>query len=726
MKYIDRKMILMKTFLVLLMVIVLIPESSPQVVYNFNGNNLIIDNGSVKRIINCSNDSVFSDGLFLEGRGKNYLRAGSPEFSFIMNDKSVNGYIGWKIISCEPITDANGGSGAVLKLKGYSIADGMEIELTYLSYPGLPVIRKRITFRNISSSDIKLEAIDVESINLNLDYVSTWVYHNYARMKHLGTYIGNWDDPVVVIHNTTLHSGLALGNESPGVLKRTAFHTTDRNIEIGLTHPGQDFPFRKWLKPGETWESPGTFIALYADNDDGYNVINSVVNDFVRKHLGSRIPSIKSKPLFVYNTWYPFRTFINDSLIREVAKAASECGIQEFIIDDGWQYNFDRKSSDKGWGRNYGDWLVDLNKFPGSLSSTFDYIRSLGMKPGLWISIGSATADSRVFKSHPDWFVINQKGKTGNLHTQSENSDFYTSCFGTEWFSYIKSVILNLVREHGLAYAKLDLSVVTSAYVNDPVVSGCYANDHPYHRDHEESFIVIYQNVLKLFDELHDEAPELFIDCTFETEGKLQLQDYAFVKHAEGNWLSNIEEPFPTGALRMRQLAWWRSPALPAGSLVIGNLPLDSKNFDFDLKSLIGTLPIVLGDPRKLPTEQRAEIKKWADWMVNMQKKYDYMSFRQDLPGFGEPAEGSWDGWARINTDTKKGGIIGVFRQRAKEKSRIVIVSGLNPEKKYCVLLAPEGKLIALLSGQQISEEGFRVNFINDYDGNVFEIKMIE
>ncbi len=154
----------------------------------------------------------------------------------------------------------------------------------------------------------------------------------------------------------------------------------------------------------------------------------------------------------------------------------------------------------------------------------------------------------------------------------SDNSDFYTSCFGTEWFSYIKSVILNLVKQHGLAYAKLDLSVVTSAYVNDPVISGCYASEHPYHRDHEESFIVIYQNVLKLFDELHVEAPELFIDCTFETAGKLQLQDYAFIRHAEGNWLSNIEEPFPTGALRMRQLAWWRSPALPAGSLVIGNL----------------------------------------------------------------------------------------------------------------------------------------------------------
>ena len=716
----------MKKILILFMIIGLIPDSMSQVVYQFNGNELTIDNGSVKRIINCTDNKLVTAGLFLAGVERNYLRSSSPEFQFLMNGVKVDGNAGWKVISCKPFQDANGGDGTQLNLKGEGIASGMELWISFLTYPGLPVIRKHIKFRNTSSSDIRLEAVDVESLNLNIDYVSAWVYHNYARMKHLGQYIGNWDDPVVVVHSTRLRAGIALGNEAPGVLKRTAFHTADRNVDIGLTHPGQDFPFRKWLKPGEEWEAPGTFLAIYSNTDDGYKVVNTVVNDFVRKHLGSRLSTIRTKPLFVYNTWYPFRTFVSDSLVREVAKAASECGIQEFIIDDGWQYNAGKKSSGKGWGGNYGDWLVDLNKFPGSLSSTFDYIKSLGMKPGLWISIGSATADSKVYKTHPEWFVRDASGNPGNNHTGSVNQDFFTSCLGTEWCGYIKSVILNLVKEHGLAYAKLDFSIVSSAYINDPAISGCYSTGHPYHRDHEESFIAIYQNALKLFDELHAEAPELFIDCTFETAGKLQLQDYAFVEHAEGNWLSNIEEPFPTGALRMRQLAWWRSPALPAGSLVIGNLPLDSKNLEFDLKSLIGTLPIVLGDPRKLTPGQRSDVKKWADWMVSMQDKYDYMSFRQDLQGFGEPQEGSWDGWSRINTDLKNGGIIGVFRQGAKEKSRTVFITSLDPGKKYQVLTAPEGKLVKLLSGAQLSSEGFSVGFLNDYDGSVFEIRSVK
>ena len=63
---------------------------------------------------------------------------------------------------------------------------------------------------------------------------------------------------------------------------------------------------------------------------------------------------------------------------------------------------------------------------------TFDYIRSLGMKPGLWISIGAATRDAKVFREHPEWFVENRNNKPGNLHFVADSSDFYTSCFGTD------------------------------------------------------------------------------------------------------------------------------------------------------------------------------------------------------------------------------------------------------------------------------------------------------
>jgi alpha-galactosidase len=102
------------------------------------------------------------------------------------------------------------------------------------------------------------------------------------------------------------------------------------------------------------------------------------------------------------------------------------------------------------------------------------------------------------------------------------------------------------------------------------------------------------------------------------------------------------------------------------------------------------------------------------------------MSFRQDIPGFGEPAEGSWDGWARINTDRKNGGIVGIFRQAARETSRTVSIKKLSPQKRYIILSAPDGKKITEMTGSQLDLQGFKVNLEKIFDGAIFEIRSIE
>ncbi|MCK4880098.1 MAG: alpha-galactosidase [Bacteroidales bacterium] len=681
-----------------------------------------LNNGAIVREIRFEKGAISSSGLYMTGNDRNYIRE-SGEFSFLVNNRLVNGSSGWDLEGTESIEDERSGSGIRITLSGTGDIEGLFVEINYLLYPGIPLVRKWLKISNRSEKDLKIEALNVEDLQTGFSHVHTVVLHNYARMKHIGSFTGNWDDPVVVLHHQSDRIGMAVGNEAPGIMKRTAFHTVNNNLEAGLTHPGQDFPFRKWLSPGGSWESPKTFICLYRDTDDAFAVVDGAVNDFVRKHMYPQIIRNEHKPVFVYNTWNPFRTFVSDSLVREVAMAAAECGVKEFIIDDGWQVNKGTKTSADAWGNNYGDWNVDEEKFPGGLKPTFDYIKSLGMKPGLWITIGAATGDAAVYKSHPEWFVINSSGAHGNIHGYGD--DFYTSCFGTGWVDYIKDVIVRMSQQYGLAYTKLDFAIATSAYVNDPQISGCYATDHPFHRDHQESFIAIYQRVLELFDRLHKECPDLFIDCTFETAGKLQLMDYAIANHADGNWLSNFEESVPTGPLRIRQMAWWRSPAVPASSLVIGNTPMDDPEFEFALKSLIGTLPIVLGDPRKIPVEERARIKLWSGWMQEMQERYDYMSYRRDLPGFGEPMEGSWDGWMRINNDTHDGGIVGVFRQGALEEHRQLFVKGLDPGREYDVKLAPEGAQVYRSTGQQLMNEGFPVEITKPYDGKIFEIKPV-
>ncbi len=631
------------------------------------------------------------------------------EFSFLLNGEKVTGKTGWAI------TDVNETKlGEItthqIVLKGISgLNNTLELTLTYQIYPDLPIIRKKIDFKNTGPEELKIESLDVESLNVPWGTTHNVVYHNYGRYKHIGPFLGNWDDPLVIVHDANLHTGIVIGNEAPGVLKRTSACLDGRTLNAGLTHAGRDYAFRKWLKQDETWESTWVFTGLFWD-ENPRKIVDGPVNDFVRKYMGIRLAEIPVKPTFVYNTWKPFRREVNEKLIKELADAAAACGVEEFIIDDGWQVGF-------------GDWEIDYTKFPNGLKPVFEYIKSKGMKPGLWLSMGAASTTSKVFKEHPEWFAKYSDGKFVNLH--NAGADRFSACFTTGWKDYIKDKILTLVKEHGLEYVKLDFAVVASAYRYDSDVSGCFAENHP-HKDREESYLEIYRSAWKMYDELHAGAPHLFIDCTFETMGELQMIDFDMCKHAEGNWLSNFEGEAPSGSARVRQMSWWRSPVIPATALVIGNQSLDDENALYSFKSLAGSLPIMLGDPRKMSTEKQQQFKTLSGWLRKMEEKHGIMLYRQDLYGFGEPAHGSWDGFQRINTDTKSGGIVGIFKQFSLVTEQWVTINYLAPEGNYRVIQAPSGNVVFEGTGEELQKKGFKVIFEEGFRGELYEITSLQ
>jgi len=715
-----------RNLLKFLFYLLIVPSVSAQNFAVWKDSKLVLDNGVVSREIIVENGHLLTTSFKLKDNDLNFNNK-SDEFSFMIDSKSYNGASGWNLVSFLPAKDKYQGNGATVKLKGTKELSGIELEIMYLLYPDLPVIRKQITILNNSGKEIMLESFDIEKLILSFSYIESVVYSNYGRQKHLGTYIGNWDDPMLAIHSYRKNAGVILGNESPGVLKRIDYSTHSNDANIGLTHVDDIYPFRKYIKKGEKWTSPRTFVIPYINTSDPWQVMNTSLSDFVRRHMGLRIFEYKNRPVIVSNTWVPFRVDFNDSLIINVNKAWADCGIQLSTVDVGWyvtEGNINKKNL--SWDVNFGDWIVDKNKFPNGLKPVFAEAKEMGIKSGLWISVGSVAPETaRIYKEHPEWGVLDENGLPINLHNPSQK-EMLTMCFGTEWKDYAKNKILDVVRENDVSYVKLDLAVLTSAYINDYKHSGCSAKNHPYHKDREESFIVIYERLFELLDELHEQMPDLYIDCTFEVAGKLQLIDYAFCQHAEGNWLTNIEEPYPVGAFRIRNLAWWKSPAIPASSLLVGNMAIDSPDFIQELKALIGSFPIVLGNPMKLSKDQRSEIKQWTDWLKSMQMKYDYDLFRQDLPGFGEPTEGNWDGWSRINTDTKEGGIVGIFKQGSLDEERTVSVPGLDEKKQYIIKNAPDNIEVTRLSGKDLHEKGFRVRMTKEYDSRLFELELIK
>jgi alpha-galactosidase len=323
------------------------------------------------------------------------MRKGSPEFAFRVDGKVYDGHSIWKNVAVERNQAKD--SSRTVKVSALSSDNKLGIELTYTTYPGIALVRKTLTVSNKSNKEFFVTDVDVETFRqVALNCEKSHVLRRFARYREEGgVYKGDWNDPLVVVHDFSSRCGIAIGNEGVSTMKRTTVFELGSFIVSGTPHTGDKFPFAKRLRPGESWTAMPVFTAPYINCPDPSRIVEGAVADYVRKYMGVRVERIPKKPIFVYNTWEPFLTRVNAKLVRELADAAAECGIEEFVIDDGWQINIDGK-----FGR--GDWIVDEKKFPGGLKPVFDYIKSKGMRPGLWLSLAWAGASSKVRAEHPE------------------------------------------------------------------------------------------------------------------------------------------------------------------------------------------------------------------------------------------------------------------------------------------------------------------------------------
>jgi alpha-galactosidase len=469
-----------------------------------------------------------------------------------------------------------------------------------------------------------------------------------------------------------------------------------------------DFPFKKYLAPGDTFVSPKGFLMPYK-GDVWQEAFENGLAQFTRKYLGVKLFERKTIPTFFYNTWNPFKSKISSALIRQIADAGSAAGVEYLIMDDGWQ-NY------------YGDWETNTKKFPEGLKPVCDYIISKGMKPGLWISAAHVENKSRVFAEHPEWLVRNRENAPANLHAVIP-ADCNTMCLATPWYDYIKGKIISLVKENNIGYIKFDLASAYSAYKLNNYEAGCYASGHG-HKDQAESLYMLYTKTYQLIDELKASCPDLYVDCTFELFGEIYGIDYSLVQHADGDWLSNIEQKPPHGPLYLRQLSFERGRVIPPSTLLIGNMQMNWENSELGFQSLFSASPLMLGDPRGLPEAKIAWFKKSSDWFRNMETKYRISQYYQTSNVFTRPESRGWDGFARINPD--KGGLVCVFRNDDPNEQRKFQIPWVNKNKTYRIKTAVDGRVLETRKGSDLMENGLLIEIPKKNQASVLELEQTE
>ncbi len=681
------------------------------ILYNDSDNRFVLQNPHFSRTIEIDqvNDQIKTVSFINKPSGHEYITQESPELSFTLDGTEINS----TACNCFVLTDnriqvLDDRRILALQMEGKpgTSLENIHILLNYEVYPDLAAVRKWVKFTNTGKNEVRLENICMEDMLIDPgNMAEVDIYKGYGREWTKPPYTGTVNDPAIFVRGSS--GGFILGNESPGMMKYTTVFKETNTIKIGLTPGNHDYPFRRYLSPDESFSTPESFIIL-TDRKSPEEAFEMELGHYMRRYMGIKLYTRNMPPRFLYNTWNPFRTNIDDTLIYELADHLENTGVEYLIIDDGWQ-------------DHNGDWNVNPEKFPGGLKPVTDYIRNKGLKPGLWISLTIAEKESEAFRKYQHLAVKDIKGNPANLHGWSNNLEILTMEIASPWYDYIRKKMTHLVREYGITYYKIDLGMVKSAYIMEPARSGSY-DENEWFKNREESLYLAFEKTMQLFDELSTEFPELIIDCTFELWGDWHLIDYALAKHADVDWIANFEASPPEGSRMVRSLAYHRGLTVPASSMVIGNQRLEATNHQFSFLSNMGSTPIMLGDPRKLSTKEKAWYQKMSGWLKKMNEKYEVFKYYQTSGVFNPPSAHNWDGFARFN-DLKGGGIFCVFRNQQPDKFHSFILPWCRENHYYEIIEAESGNSLGRFSGKVLKENGILIEIEKANMGKAFEIQ---
>ena len=149
------------------------------------------------------------------------------------------------------------------------------------------------------------------------------------------------------------------------------------------------------LEPGRSLQSPE---AVMTYSDTGFGGVSSRMHAFVRRHIVRGLWADRERPVLL-NSWEAAYFDINEKKLLKLAKEAKKCGIELFVMDDGW---FGHRDDDTS---SLGDWQENLSKLPGGVKQLADKINALGLEFGIWVEPEMVNEDSDLYRAHPEWAV---------------------------------------------------------------------------------------------------------------------------------------------------------------------------------------------------------------------------------------------------------------------------------------------------------------------------------
>ena len=585
------------------------------------------------------------------------------EFSVNIGITQLRGFVGggpaeFSLVSAVTIDTASAaGKELVVTLRAKTAP--VEVKVHYAVYSGFPVVRKWLTIRNQGPENVILSHLVVEALDARVGAprIQRVSAHYGAEPREIFL-TGRAEDCLITEENAITGEGIALLNEAPGWMKRTDLTRWGLGFAIGYNT--DIFPFERRLAPNEAFTTAAADVAFYQNNagfDDPHWVIPGYVSA-VMQRLG---PGFRS-PWFG-NTWEPFYLHYDEAAVRAVLPVAAGMGLDIYTLDTGW-------SSD------YAGNVPDQKKFPRGLGDICAEMDRLGLGLGLWIPLAIVSPESQVYRQHPEWAMRDEAGAV-KLYSFPGPKDVIM-CLASPYRRVAADRITALISAYHPRYVKIDLATVFDAYGAAP---GCHAKGHD-HGNWAQSLEGTYEGIQFVTDEIRRRHPDVIIALTFELWGQKHIIDYGLLAAGDLDWMSNVDDRSPEagGPIQARTLLYHRAMAIPAETMLVGNLRATTLPIEERFATAIGSAPVLLGDLRLLTPAQIAWYRTHLDWFKRLRREVPMNEGFFPLGAWRQPNAVQWDGFARLSRQGE--GVLVLFRNDAAADSALVAIPAF-PDGQY-------------------------------------------
>jgi alpha-galactosidase len=388
-------------------------------------------------------------------------------------------------------------------------------------------------------------------------------------------------------------------------------------------------PVNEALKPGESYASPRSFVAVYSG--DFYEPLRMWSS--VLQKEGWEIPKPSSEAYNVSWCGWGYEFNVTPAQMLGTVPKLKELGIKWATLDDRW---FD----------TYGDWNPRADTFPGdSMKQMVDEFHKQGILAQLWwlplaVEDGQGKYEShkygmsKVVAEHPNWLILDKDGK----HARMTRGLAVLDPSLPEVQAYYKQLTEKFIRDWGFDGSKLD---------NIYSVPACYNPAH-HHKSPQESVNAMGEVYKAIFQTTRAIKPESVTQaCPCGTPPSLA-------------WLPFIDQAVtadPVGAVQVRRRIKMYKALLGPEAAVYGDhvelsamTPIGKDNWsehgdDFASTLGVGGVPgtkFVWPDPGpkykpvNLTAEKDAHWKKWLglynEKMLSKGEFRDLYVYGYDVP----------------------------------------------------------------------------------------------